>query len=446
VSVFNNGDPFAMSEVAFWFRRDLRLQDNRGLYEAIQTRLPVRLFFIFDPDILDQLPKDDHRVTFLWNHLSKMHSVLEKNGSGLEVLYGKPIEVWPEIFKRYPKITALYCNHDYEPKAIARDEAVKTICSARNIEFRTFKDQVIFEKNEILSDSGSVYKVYTPYKKKWLASIRPVDYQDYKIESQKLKLPERTVPQFISLEEMKFKRSQISTPETFYNPQVLKDYAKTRDYPAHPQGTTKMGLALRFGLVSVRACVRNALATKADVWLSELIWREFFMQILFHFPKIETSCFRPEFDQIEYRNIPSEFERWANGMTGVPFVDAGMRELNATGYMHNRVRMVVASYLTKNLLHYWRDGERYFATKLFDFDLSANVGNWQWAAGCGVDAAPYFRIFNAELQAKKFDPRMEYIKKWVPELGTSKYPKPIVEHEYARKRALATFKKCLGQE
>jgi deoxyribodipyrimidine photo-lyase len=444
VSGFNNGEQGPMSEVAFWFRRDLRLQDNRGLFEALSLNQPVRLFFIFDPSILKLLEPDDHRVSFLWDHLAKMRQVLEKHGSTIEVLYGEPTDEWAKVFKRYPNIKAIYCNHDYESSAIERDQKVAKLCEQRDITFRSFKDQVIFEKNEILSDSGSVYKVYTPYKKKWLANLKPEHIKDYKIRPELLKLNEDLKKPFVTLKQMGFRQSSIKPPEIFYNPEVLKNYAQTRDFPALEKGTSKMGLSLRFGLVSPRACVRNALNIKADVWLSELIWREFFMQILFHYPHIETQCFRPEFDKIEYRLEKEELERWKSGQTGEPLVDAGMRELTATGYMHNRVRMMVASYLTKHLLHYWKEGERYFASKLFDFDLSANVGNWQWAAGCGVDAAPYFRIFNAHLQAKKFDPRWEYIKKWVPEVNTAKYPKPMVDHEYARKRALATFKKGLG--
>jgi len=433
-----------MSEVAFWFRRDLRLQDNRGLYEALGTHRLVRLFFVFDSHILKPLHRNDHRVSFLWNQLVKMNSALEKFGSTIEVRCGSADEQWSNILTQYPNIKAVYLNQDYEPSAIKRDQLVSELCAKRGVSVHSFKDQVVFEKNEILSDSGGIYKVFTPYKKKWLATVKNDDLQDYKIKPENLKLPEKLSKPFVTLNDMGFFHSEIRPPDIFYSPKGLRNYGMTRDYPADIQGTSKMGLSLRFGLVSIRACVRNAISIRADVWLSELIWREFFMQIMFHYPEVEFRCFRPEFDRIEYRNIPEELERWKQGQTGVPLVDAGMRELNETGYMHNRVRMMTASYLTKHLLHYWKAGERYFASKLFDFDLSANIGNWQWAAGCGVDAAPYFRIFNADLQAKKFDPNLEYIKRWIPELNSSRYPSPIVEHDYARKRALATYKKALA--
>lgn len=435
-----------MSEIAFWFRRDLRLQDNHALFQALAQNKTVRLFFIFDPQILKLLKPDDHRVTFIWNYLQKLNQQLQTYNNQIEIYFDQPHEAWLKILKKYPKISAVYTNRDYEPMALARDMKVQNTLKLVNVDFFTFKDQVVFEKDEVLSDKGSVYHVYTPYKKKWLSLLSPQLVAEYPIELQKLTLPPGQNFETISLAQMGFSESHLKPPAIYYNSEILQAYGNTRDYPALEQSTTHMGLSLRFGLVSVRSCVRNALKFKADVWLSELIWREFFMQILFHYPRLVDSSFRPEYDKIAYRKEASEFERWSQGMTGVPLVDAGMRELNATGYMHNRVRMMVASYLTKHLLHYWKEGERYFAQRLFDFDLSANIGNWQWAAGCGVDAAPYFRIFNAELQAKKFDPQMFYIKKWVPEYNTSRYPSPIVDHEYGRKRALAVFKEGLKSE
>lgn len=435
-----------MSEVAFWFRRDLRLQDNRGLSKALELGLPVRLFFIFDPDILQFLQVEDHRVTFIWDQLAKMNQLLDQQQNSIEILYGRPQEVWPQVVQRYPRIQHIFCNHDYEPSAINRDESIKKWSQSNGIYFQSYKDQVIFEKSEVLSDKGSTYAVYTPYKKKWLSLLNGEHIKSCLVESDKLKLPLemfKKIPKPVTLEEMGFKKSRIKPPAIYFTPELLATYSQTRDFPYLEGGTTRMGLALRFGLVSVRSCVRSALSVKADVWLSELIWREFFMQILFHYPHCEHKCFKSQYENISYRNISEEFERWKMGQTGVPLVDAGMRELAQTGHMHNRVRMMVASYLTKHLLHYWKQGERYFASQLFDFDLASNVGNWQWAAGCGVDAAPYFRVFNPELQAKKFDPQAEYIKKWVPELDSPSYPKPIIEHDVGRKRAIATYQKGL---
>lgn len=433
-----------MSEVAFWFRRDLRWQDNRALWEAAAKKKDLRLFFIFDKKILDELNSQDHRVTFLWKHLNEMNLNAPLSGLKIEIRYGNPKDVWVQILKDYPLIESVYYNHDYEPYALQRDKEINEFFKTHRVSSYSFKDQVIFEKHEILSDKNSIYLVYTPYKNKWLQKLTPIDVTEYKINWKEIKIPIFNKAQNLTLNELGFKESVIIPPSIYFKPQHLKSYGETRDFPFLKEGTTHMGLALRFGLVSIRFCVKKAKELNADVWLSELIWREFFMQILFHFPQTEFKEFRPEYSHIQWRDNSEELQRWQEGQTGVPLVDAGMRQLKATGYMHNRVRMMVASYLTKHLLHHWKKGERHFANLLFDFDLSANIGNWQWSAGCGVDAAPYFRVFNPELQQKKFDPQREYINYWVPEWNSSRYPNPMVDHDYARKRAISTFKEGLA--
>jgi len=444
-----------MSEIAFWFRRDLRFDDNCGLFHAIQQNQPLHLFFIFDPNILNTLSRDDHRVSLIWNRLSDLQTQLQSVSNKLNIIFGPPIDVWRSILIENPQIKSIYCNHDYEPYASARDNAVAMLCKSFQVQFHSFKDQVIFEKFEIMTESNQIYKVYTPFKKKWLATLQPQHYKSYSSSIERIaKLPtsseiklEQTANSSIqiikSLNDFGFKSSPLVPLPINYNQQTLVHYSENRNNLAIENGTTRLGTVLRFGFISIRKCVQNALMLKADTWLSELIWREFFMQILFHFSDTVTKPFRHEFSFINYRNDLNDFERWCHGETGYPIIDAGMRELNQTGYMHNRARMITASFLTKHLLLPWQWGERYFAKKLFDFDLSANVGNWQWVAGCGVDAAPYFRIFNPNLQTQKFDPQFIYIRKWLPEFGTARYPKPIIDHNYARKRALVTFNQAL---
>lgn len=427
----------------FWFRRDLRLEDNAGLFNALKHETNVLPLFIFDQEILKKLPENDLRVQFIHETVTALKKDLQQKKSDLIVEHGSPVEVFKKIFETH-QVKAIYTNHDYEPYARDRDEKIAKLCDKKKIEFKTFKDQVIFEKNEIVTDQENPYTVYTPYKKKWLNAMSAFYLKSYPIElyeSNYTKVKPATMP---SLKELGFKEQKFIFPDIAVSASVLKNYAKTRDFPALEGGTSHLGLHLRFGTVSVRELAREG-KKFSDVWLSELIWREFFMQVLWYFPHVEKQSFRPQYDKIAWRNVKSEFERWQNGETGYPMVDAGMRELNATGHMHNRVRMVTASFLTKHLLHYWYDGERYFAEKLLDFDLAANNGNWQWAAGTGCDAAPYFRIFNPESQLERFDPEFEYIKKWVPEYGTVKYVKPMVEHKFARERALSEFKKGLGK-
>lgn len=425
----------------FWFRRDLRLYDNAGLYQALKQTGPVLPVFIFDSDILKSLPSNDARVPYIWDVLNEMKSQLQNQGSDLHIYQGQPLSVFKKVLADHEQIQAVYCNHDYEPAARDRDAAVLKLCQSKNIEFRSFKDQVIFEKDEVLTDAGKPYSVFTPYKRKWLSQLHASKVPAYTIDLTKANWKKIDKQQKMpALKDIGFVRdSSFSYPQPNTSKQLLVEYAKRRDFPAL-NATSYLGLSLRFGTVSVREMVSLALKY-SPVWLSELIWREFFMQILFHFPQVEKKSYRTEFEQVQWRENKKEFELWCQGRTGYPLVDAGMRELNQTGFMHNRVRMVTASFLTKHLLMHWRLGERYFAQKLLDYDLAANNGNWQWVAGTGCDAAPYFRIFNPQTQIQKFDPDYEYIKKWVPEWGTDQYPEPMVNHAMARDRALRAFAK-----
>ena len=426
----------------FWFRRDLRLFDNAGLFHALKHETNVLPVFIFDEDILKKLPENDLRVQFIHETVATLKKELQGQKSDLLVEIGKPLDVYKRLFETH-QVKAVYTNHDYEPSARTRDEAIEKLCEKNKIEFKTFKDQVIFEKEEIVTDQENPYTVYTPYKKKWLNSLSDFYLKSYPVELYEANYAKVKPSPMPSLKEVGFKEQIFVFPGNKVSIAVLKNYAKTRDFPAL-NSTSLLGLHLRFGTVSVRELARAA-KEHSDVWLSELVWRDFFMQILWHFPHVEKQSFRPQYDKVAWRSVKSEFERWKNGETGYPMVDAGMRELNQTGHMHNRVRMVTASFLTKHLLHYWLEGERYFAEKLLDYDLAANNGNWQWSAGTGCDAAPYFRIFNPESQIERFDPKFEYVKKWVPEFGTAKYATPMVEHKFARERALSEFKKGLGK-
>jgi len=417
----------------FWFRRDLRIEDNIGLQKALASGVPVIPVFIFDRAILDELPKDDARVTFIYQQLEKIQQTFEGFGSGLLIEMGAPKQVWTRLLDAYD-VDTIYTNRDYEPYANERDAEIEAICNQKNAAFQTFKDQVIFETSDILKADGLPYTVFTPYKNRWLerfrdegiASSDPVNFEQ--LFKQKVDFP--------SLASIGFEKSSIPVPDFALD--HLRDYDKVRDFPAI-HGTSGLSTHLRFGTVSIRQIVQKAVSINA-IFLSELIWREFFMQILHHFPKVVGRNFRSKYDSIEWRNNEDDFKRWCEGNTGYPIVDAGMRELNATGLMHNRVRMVTASFLCKHLLIDWRWGEAYFAEKLLDYDLSANNGNWQWAAGTGCDAAPYFRVFSPDAQTKRFDPKLEYIRKWVPEIDGFGYPEPMVEHKYARERALKTYK------
>lgn len=420
----------------FWFRRDLRINDNHGLWAALKDNSEVLPVFIFDKTILEKIDdKDNCRVTFIHQALQELKEELEKVGSTLLTVYTDP----PTFFKTItPK--NVYTNSDYEPAARARDEAVSQILSAKGVDFLTFKDQVIFHCDDILKDDGTPYTVFTPYSKKWKATLKKAHYQSFPVDKHFSSLKKMAPLPFPSLHDLGFSKSKIDFPPRVIKTKIVEHYHEQRNFPA-ADGTTRLSVHLRFGTVSIRKLVTLALG-KNETWLNELIWREFYQMILWHFPKVD-KAFKPAYDEIQWRNNEQEFKAWCEGKTGYPIVDAGMRELNKTGFMHNRVRMIVASFLTKHLLIDWRWGEAYFAKKLIDFDLASNNGGWQWAAGSGCDAAPYFRVFNPELQTAKFDPEMKYIKKWVPELGTSDYPQPIVDHKFARERVLETYKVAL---
>ena len=420
----------------FWFRRDLRLEDNIGLNEALKSQDPVLPIFIFDENIIDELPSDDPRLGFIFNNLKAINNELNKHQSSLICLKGKPSEIWETLIDRY-QLSGVYSNKDYEPYATKRDHAVKDICEQHGISFHQFKDQVIFEKNEIVKDDGLPYTVFTPYKNKWRKHF-VLDNHAPKSQTTDFNSFLKHQTAFPSKEQFGFKPSSIFVKPFQIN--QLTDYEETRNFPAK-DATSYLSPHLRFGTVSVRYLIRTLIEN--ETFINELIWREFFMQILYHFPRVINQNFKAKYDAIQWRNDLHEFEKWKNGQTGYPIVDAGIRELNATGYMHNRVRMVVAGFLCKHLLIDWKWGESYFAEKLLDYDLSANNGNWQWAAGTGCDAAPYFRVFNPTEQVKKFDAQLAYINKWIPELNTLDYPKPMVDHKFGRERAISTYKKGL---
>ena len=425
----------------FWFRRDLRLDDNTALFHALNSTEEVLPIFIFDETILSQLPKDDARVTFIHDQLVKIQEQLNTIGKSLAVFHGTPENVFKKLISEN-KITSVYTNHDYEPYARKRDKMLNELFKTHSIEFKTCKDQVIFEKSDVVKDDGTPYVVYTPYSKKWKENFRKTGLVHYPSETLLNKITNHSYP-FLSLSDIGFTTSSITVPPFNISEKLIANYEDTRNFPAIA-GTSLLGIYLRFGAVSVRKMVSKALEAKNETFWNELIWREFFMQILWHFPHTVNRSFREKYDAIQWSNNEELFQKWCEGKTGYPFVDAGMRELNATGHMHNRVRMIVASFLCKHLLIDWRWGETYFAQKLLDYEQASNVGNWQWAAGSGVDAAPYFRIFNPTEQIKKFDKDLKYIKKWVPELETSKYPKPIVDHKEAREKCLQVYKEAVS--
>ena len=427
----------------FWFRRDLRLDDNKGLQQALKGNLPVLPIFIFDKNILDKLRKDDARVTFIHDQLQKMRGDLEERyNSSLAIYRGSPVDVFSRILEDF-EVESVFANHDYEPYAERRDNQVYELFEIEYIEFNTFKDQVIFEKSEVVKDDGEPYVVYTPYMKKWKEVFAGHNLESFDIAPYAHNfLKTKSLPN-LSLEEIGFRRSGIAVPDYDLSSHTIRNYEATRNFPAQ-DSTSHIGPHLRFGTVGIRKVYQKALAEKNETFLNELIWREFFMQILWHYPQTKDDSFKKKYDRIEWRNNEEEFKRWCEGRTGFPLVDAGMRELNATGYMHNRVRMLAGSFLCKHLLIDWRWGEAYFAEKLLDYEMSSNVGNWQWVAGSGVDAAPYFRIFNPATQIQKFDKDREYIRKWIKEIDTDAYPEPIVDHKEARERCLATYKKALG--
>lgn len=425
----------------YWFRRDLRLEDNKGLYEALVGDEVVLPIFIFDSEILNQLAKNDARVSFIHDLLATINAELQKKGKSLAVFFGEPIAIIENLITEN-NIKSLYANRDYEPYARQRDKAIYELLQSQNIEFKSFKDQMIFEKSEVTKDDGLPYVVFTPYSRKWKENFKKNQLQFYASEAYLDNIVAHNYP-FLSLEQIGFERSFIKAIPFDDSKYLIQNYEATRNFPVVNK-TSYLGPYLRFGAVSIRQVVSKAIQEKNETFLNELIWREFFMQILWHYPHTKNSSFRAKYDGIQWNNNEIEFQKWCEGKTGYPFVDAGMRELNATGHMHNRVRMIVASFLCKHLLIDWRWGETYFAQKLLDYEQSSNVGNWQWAAGCGVDAAPYFRIFNPTEQIKKFDKDFVYIKKWIPELNELSYPEPIVDHKFARERCLRVYKEAVG--
>ena len=432
-----------MSKVnVFWFRRDLRLDDNAGFQAALKDDLPVLPIFIFDPEILDKLPEDDARVTFIFNNLQKMRDTLQdEHGSSIAMYHDKPEKVFKNLISEY-EVKKVFTNRDYEPYAKERDEKIQDLLEDNEIEFCHYKDQVIFEKDEVVKKDGDPYVVYTPYKNTWRDKFSNMDMDFFYTTRYMDNLIDHSRLPNLSLSDIGFKKSSIEVPDYQVTPGLIKDYESKRNIPSE-EGTSRLGPHLRFGTVSVRQMVREADKQRNKTFLEELIWREFFMQILYHYPETVTEAFRKKYDRIDWRNDEDEFEKWKKGETGFALVDAGMRQLNKSGYMHNRVRMLVGSFLCKHLLIDWRWGEAYFAEKLLDYEMSSNVGNWQWAAGSGVDAQPYFRIFNPNTQVDKFDEDKEYIKEWVPEFGTDDYPEKMVDHKEARERALETYKKAV---
>jgi deoxyribodipyrimidine photo-lyase len=428
----------------FWFRRDLRLDDNHGLHQALSSGKPVLPLFIFDPHILKDLKRDDHRVEFIHATLERLDDELaKKHQVSLAVYKKKPEDVFEKLLEKYD-VEAVYSNTDYEPYATERDKKIRKLCRSHRAVFRQFKDQVIFEKKEILKLDGGNHIMYSSYAKKWKATLDPKEHLPC-FDTDIGGYVQHKEPKIMTLDELGFVKSYKDFPRPTISPKIIRAYPQTRDFPADKKGTTHMSTHLRFGLVSIRALVSQVIDIASETYLNELIWREYFMQLLWHYPRIAKQSYRKEYDKIKWRNNEQEFELWKKGMTGYPIVDAGMRELNTTGYMHNRVRMIAASFLTKHLLIDWRWGEQYFAEKLFDYEMSSNVGNWQWVAGSGADASPYFRIFNPETQMQKFDPKGVYVKKWVPEYFGVGYFEPMVDHTKARKRALEAYKKALDK-
>jgi len=425
----------------FWFRRDLRLDDNVGLLEALKGDFPVLPIFIFDPEILDDLPKNDARVNFIFDTLQEMRKELQNSNSSLAMYFGKPSAIFKELFEQYD-IQKIYTNRDYEPYAKQRDEKIEKLANDNNSKFLTFKDQVIFEKDEVVKSNGDPYVVYTPYMKLWKTEFKKINLQVQYTSQYLDNLIQNSRLPNLSLGDIGFEASSQKVPDYDVTPSLIQDYEAKRNYPAK-DATSHIGPHLRFGTVGIRKIMKKAISEKNEIFWQELIWREFFMQILYHFPNTSTDAFKKKYDRIAWRNNEGEFEKWKSGTTGYPMVDAGMRQLNESGFMHNRVRMLVGSFLCKHLLIDWRWGEAYFAEKLLDYEMSSNVGNWQWVAGSGVDAAPYFRIFNPTTQIKDYDKELEYIKKWIPEYDTTDYPEKMVDHKEARERALTEYKKVV---
>ena len=426
----------------FWFRRDLRIEDNCGLFHALNGKNKVLPIFIFDKEILKKLPKQDARLEMILISLNSIDLAMKAKRCSVGRFLGTPKTIFPELIKKW-RVEKVICNEDYEPYATNRDAEIHRLLEKEGVVFEMYKDQVIFAKDEIVKKDGSPYKVYTPFSRKWLERFEENPLKTYPSETLLGNLTLNESLPKINLADLGFDKSTIVEPKYSFDNKVIDEYEETRNFPSL-DSTSRLGSYLRFGIVSVRALVQKAASRSNHIFLKELIWREFFMQILWHFPHTSHKSFKPQYDKIEWLNNPVDFEKWCKGDTGYPLVDAGMRQLNQTGFMHNRVRMLVGSFLCKHLLIDWRWGEAYFAEKLLDYEMSSNVGNWQWVAGCGVDAAPYFRIFNPSEQVKKFDKELRYIQKWVPNFQEIDYPNPMVDHKKARERCLMVYKTALS--
>ena len=426
----------------FWFRRDLRIEDNCGLFHALNGKNKVLPIFIFDKEILKKLPKQDARLEMILVSLNTIDLAMKAKKCSVGKFHGTPKAIFIELIKKW-RVEKVICNEDYEPYATNRDAEIRGLLEREGVAFEMHKDQVIFAKDEIVKKDGSPYKVYTPFSRKWLERFEDNELKTYPSETLLGNLiSDESLPK-INLADLGFDKSTIVEPKYSFDNKIIDEYEETRNFPSL-DSTSRLGSYLRFGIVSVRSLVQKAASRSNNIFLKELIWREFFMQILWHFPHTSHKSFKPQYDRIEWLNNPTDFEKWCKGDTGYPLVDAGMRQLNQTGFMHNRVRMLVGSFLCKHLLIDWRWGEAYFAEKLLDYEMSSNIGNWQWVAGCGVDAAPYFRIFNPSEQVKKFDKELRYIQKWVPNFQEIDYPAPMVDHKKARERCLMVYKTALS--
>lgn len=426
----------------FWFRRDLRIEDNCGLFHALNGKNKVLPIFIFDKEILKKLPKQDARLEMILMSLNTIDLAMKAKKCSVGKFHGTPKAIFIELIKKW-RVEKVICNEDYEPYATNRDAEIRGLLEREGVAFEMHKDQVIFAKDEIVKKDGSPYKVYTPFSRKWLERFEDNELKTYPSETLLGNLIlDESLPK-INLADLGFDKSTIVEPKYSFDNKIIDEYEETRNFPSL-DSTSRLGSYLRFGIVSVRSLVQKAASRSNNIFLKELIWREFFMQILWHFPHTSHKSFKPQYDRIEWLNNPTDFEKWCKGDTGYPLVDAGMRQLNQTGFMHNRVRMLVGSFLCKHLLIDWRWGEAYFAEKLLDYEMSSNIGNWQWVAGCGVDAAPYFRIFNPSEQVKKFDKELRYIQKWVPNFQEIDYPAPMVDHKKARERCLMVYKTALS--
>lgn len=455
-----------------WFRRDLRDDDHAALYHALKSARQVYCVFVFDTEILDGLSdRADRRVEFIWQSVRELQVSLEADGGGLAVLHGLARDELPAFAKRL-EVQAVFANRDYEPSSIGRDVAVAADLRHSGIDFHLFKDQVVFEGDEVLSGEGRPYRIFTPYKNAWLSRLNPFFLKPYPVARYREALASPAAHAMPTLDAIGFMPTGLRHPAGMSGADRLladfrdriKSYKEAREFPA-VKGTSFLSTHLRFGTVSVRSLARLAWemgGAGAETWLQELVWRDFYFMILQHNPRLAGGqCFKPEFDNIEWPGSEAHFDAWCEARTGFPLIDAAMRQLNQTGYMHNRLRMVTASFLVKDLLVDWRKGERYFAGKLLDFDFAANNGGWQWAASTGCDAQPWFRIFNPVTQSEKFDAEGNFIRKYVPELGACfakeihapwkisverrrelklDYPMPVVDHAEMREKALALYK------